>query len=356
MNTPSPLFTNHLLVPKFRCGSEPPQRLMATSSDCSIPEVLKYAIKNEIWQIVPEAQDGASKRNLALCYTIAFHPDKFIDDPIRAIFGPPTQSLIRKSWHFRSSTEKTKVIEGLTSYVSEIGAAAALKDNIRNIADEFFTNAIFNAPFENEQMTLDRSSVVVLDPEMSAEIIIVHNDEEILLGCTDLFGNVNCSYVLQHLSDVSSNEAGPVLDMGRGGAGIGLFQALQTSTGIFCICHEKKKTFIACTFEMGVSARATYKTPKRIHFNTFQTVRSGSVALKVERRPQTAYISYRGTELDVDVFSAADLTGIDTIYLDFPSQLCLTKRTRFDLDKRIETLKDSHKIVILAEPTYSVSL
>ncbi|NJL24918.1 MAG: hypothetical protein HC902_06920, partial [Calothrix sp. SM1_5_4] len=83
-------------------------------------------------------------------------PDAFMNFPVASILSPSDLSRAADLKHlaldmrFSSSRQKPEVLDRLGKFSESKGLARTLSDDILAVADEMFTNAVFNAPFVDE--------------------------------------------------------------------------------------------------------------------------------------------------------------------------------------------------------------
>ncbi|CAM6005643.1 unnamed protein product [Sphagnum balticum] len=112
-----------------------------------------------------------------------------------------------------------RIIQDPKAFLESPGAKS-LEDSILFVADELFTNALYNAPFADKDYSLDRSTMVFLDPALSPEIVISHNSKHLFLGCLDHFGSFDCEEFLKRSSKTTKLSAEDFVKLDVGGAGL----------------------------------------------------------------------------------------------------------------------------------------
>ena len=185
-----------------------------------------------------------------------------------------------------------------------------------SISDELFTNALFNAPFGDLDSTLDRTTLVVLNPEMAAEIIVGNTQDRILIGCIDVFGTLNCENLLERIYKGFSGGIGQALNMETGGAGIGILRMVDLSSDIYVVVEKDKRTLVACSFMLKRSSRKTRETGKNFYFQSFQIIEGSSAKIRVERRGTKVFLRLSGNPGDDFPYAELDINDSDEVVLD----------------------------------------
>lgn len=158
--------------------------------------------------------------------------------------GSPMEKRISQS------KKKDKYLADVIKYYSDFGIRPRILRNVEEIADELITNAIFNAPTDNDQRflysSMNRTKEINLLPYQSSLLSYVFEQNKIILSIKDPFGSLTRNKLFYHLS---KHEAGNeiVFDKYDGGAGIGLYKTIQLAHNFIVNIHPQKYTeFIIC--------------------------------------------------------------------------------------------------------------
>jgi len=242
-----------------------------------------------VWNSIQDDPEVLS-HGLPLSARLIQGPQVFFENPTREILIPQLNdpssqtNLSERRWKFRSTAEKNLVMKMVAQFINDIPGAHGVTETILAIADELFTNALFNAPFDDLDSTLDRSTLVVLDAEMSAELIIGHTKDKIFLGCTDAYGTLNCERLIKRIFNGFKDGISSALNMERGGAGIGMLRMVDLSAHIFVLVERNKKTLIGCGFPLNRSPKKIRTAPKNFYFQSYHDVTFKGGKMRVERR------------------------------------------------------------------------
>ncbi|MCM2282135.1 MAG: hypothetical protein NDI61_09845 [Bdellovibrionaceae bacterium] len=200
------------------------------------------------------------------------NPVEFMTDIVSNIFAnrPAAGELKIQKFPFRHSKEKTNILANIRQYIEGVEKSRHVVDPIITMADEMFTNAIFNAPTDAQGKKkfakLQRNSSVELDPEATAEIIIAHHENILLIGCEDSYGSLLTSPLLERLNECYSVGVAAALNTGTAGSGIGCYLILEQSTSFMVAVQPGGKTFVAGMVLLGLPSRLLVSIPKNIHF------------------------------------------------------------------------------------------
>jgi len=289
---------------------------IALSQGASVEESISEMVETGVWQVVQSKQQNLLGQ-LSVAATIIDRPDSFFDHPAEEILKSGKGAIQQKRWLFRSSSEKIMILKSIDAYLQEIKGANALRDAINQVADEFYTNALFNGPFGQEKFSLDRSTVVVLNSDKMAELIIGHDSERIFVACVDMFGTLDCQGLLERLNNSYRDGVSRSINMGKGGAGIGFLRVLSLSNDLYVISEEEKKTLVACTFLLGKSPKFSRTNPKNIHFQRYKKFELGASSFKIQKRRTCAFFKISGDLKGTLPLAGVDLTEIEEVFFDF---------------------------------------
>jgi hypothetical protein len=200
------------------------------------------------------------------------------DDPVKVILRGVTKNdlILGKSigryWEtdFRSSSEKDSILAKVKAFVESSPKSATILDHVIISTDEMISNAIYNAPVdENNVHTFkdrDRSEKIDLPDENSAKIFMAHDGKWLVVGCVDPYGSLYPAQLLTHLARSYEAGADSVMNVdGPGGAHIGTRMMLDMCVGFYVAVEEGVRTLVALTFPFGKSHRQMGKMPKAVH-------------------------------------------------------------------------------------------
>jgi len=197
--------------------------------------------------------------------------------PMTTILSPSSggsareKELLYYGTDFREAGQKSEVLSQIDSALSQRAVSDSIRSDVLLIADELFTNAIFNAPFvdpENTSTGAPRDSVDLQMPGNKAGHLVLGGDaQRIVIGCRDDYGTLNFSKLLSRIKNCYEQGVAATMRMsGRSGAGIGSFMIFNSAASIFFDVKMFSHTAVFCTLPTKMSSRARMEIPKNLHF------------------------------------------------------------------------------------------
>ncbi len=206
---------------------------------------------------------------------MALRPDIFMSNPIPFFFNgfkafnapvPKEQNIVLP---FSSNAGKATVLDRLTGFLDYSLEMASLKSLCLQVADEMYTNAVFNAPVRASGVRpfahLPRSSSVQLPRARSCKLFACFSSHRVIIGCEDNYGSLMRGPLLLHLHNTFKDSSVSVRS-GKAGAGLGFKHMIENSANFYVLCERGKRTLVACGFRLrGLKANIT--TSKHVHFS-----------------------------------------------------------------------------------------
>lgn len=128
-----------------------------------------------------------------------------------------------------SSLEKGRTIDVISDYVRKIGVTSRLRALIRTVADEFLSNALYNAPVGPDGTPLytntPRTQTVSLKDHENIVVRYCCDGRRFGLSTTDPFGSLSPSILQDYLARAFRAGDDQISET-SGGAGLGFFQIL----------------------------------------------------------------------------------------------------------------------------------
>ncbi len=234
-------------------------------------EVLRYAVEENISQIVQEANPFSAKEVLS-SFAMMDAPLSFFDFPLATILTPDSISvesekkLRQLNIPFYASDEKEEILDVIGQYMRSIAASGVLEADVRLVADELFTNAIFNAGFQQTPGGAARTNSIVLNDKQTCRLLVGAQDDRLVLVCEDLFGSLNILKLLTRIRKCYEEGAYNAITWDKAGAGIGSFLIFQSCISVYYAVQENERTMIACVLPLRKGAKARSEMGKGIHF------------------------------------------------------------------------------------------
>lgn len=201
----------------------------------------------------------------------------FFERPVSVILWPhematrDEKSSLILDRYFSSSLQKTLLLDEMRSALNGLTKSTSFIDEMCAVADEFVTNALFNAPFvdplTNENIKLDRITTVVDLPRgKEARLFLAHDDQRLLIGIHDPFGSLNVQTYLERISKCYSAGVADSINFGKGGAGIGSYIIFNAGSSLYYGVKPGESTMLVCVVPLKLSRRAREDMPKHLHW------------------------------------------------------------------------------------------
>ena len=224
-------------------------------------KLLRLAYNTRVGNIV-QREVMNLEREVNASHVLIRSPDEVLANPAKVILKQNYKTAFNQK--FTSSDEKQIFLTNLRASVFEIPHARATVDPVATIADELFTNALYNAPTGHGG---SRKAAVELDASQSAELFVEHDDENLLIGCRDRFGSLVLEAVLFNLYDIYQRGIASSIRPGTGGAGIGFRMMFGLCVSTYIVVDPGKQTFVGFVLPLGAGAKRRQSPLKNIHFS-----------------------------------------------------------------------------------------
>jgi len=171
-----------------------------------------------------------------------------------------------------SSTGKAEAIRAIGAFVADIGVPSRLRSLIRTVADEFLSNALYNAPvdaagrarFASQARTLP----VELEPHEVVEVRYCCDGRRFGLSVVDPFGSLAPSVLQDYLARAFRHGDDQVGET-PGGAGLGFYQILDSLSHFVVNIDPGQRTEVVGLIDVSGSYRTFASGGKS--FNIFVT-------------------------------------------------------------------------------------
>lgn len=189
--------------------------------------------------------------------------ETFLKNPVTSILTPesidhpPPYEGVELS--FSKASEKSKTLDTLGQMLTTWKRPSSRISEMLLVADEMFTNAIYNAPYvtfaKNGPGAARTQEFGDADGLRPAKIFLGRDNDRIVLGCEDGYGTLNPKHVITRLHNCFSVGARKALNWDTGGAGLGTFMMVRAALAYYVGVQQGTKTVVCCAFPM-VSRRA----------------------------------------------------------------------------------------------------
>ncbi|MGE4132174.1 MAG: hypothetical protein AB7F86_11090 [Bdellovibrionales bacterium] len=234
-------------------------------------EVVKYAVERGVRQIV---QDSSPHFDVELSCAVEMldKPETFFSHPMATLLTPDSvsdeseKSLKLWSDTYSKSDEKDRIVHDLGNVVSALARPQSLVDDVRLVADELFTNSLYNAPGAGQSGTKKRNQAVELVPGKSCTMKLGKSDSRLVLICEDMFGSLRVDSYLNRMLECYRDGVRTAMRWGDGGAGIGCYLIFESCMSLSIGVQPGVKTLVASVFALDKGIRARHEISKSIHY------------------------------------------------------------------------------------------
>ena len=173
-----------------------------------------------------------------------------------------------------SSSEKGAAIAAINEFATSIGVPSRLRSLIRTAADEFISNAIYNAPVtadgQPRYARQPRTIPVALEPHEQIEVRFCCDGRRFGLSASDPFGSLAPDMLQDYLARAMRAGDDQISDS-PGGAGLGFYQILGSLSHFVVNIDPRRRTEVIGLVDVSGSYR-TFATGGK-SFNIFVTER-----------------------------------------------------------------------------------
>lgn len=184
------------------------------------------------------------------------------DFPGKLLLSPPT---FHSNYTFECSDEKESIVEQAVSAVTARSGGRRFADDVRTIADEFFTNVIYNA-YHGPNSKISRTITTKLPKDKSGELHVMGSENELMVAVFDLFGTLEIEALIQKIQKSFSLGISRSMSYSTGGAGIGCRLVLDRSQRYWVIVFPGIFTAFFSIMPFGPDARDADMDHKDVHF------------------------------------------------------------------------------------------
>lgn len=264
-----------LNLPKDRAdiGKVLPHMVVLVVEKLKLAELITLADMGFEHMVQRQREDFAQE--LLAASLMVVRPKAFLNNPVpfflsgfasEKMISDPDRNLVMR---FTKSTEKKTLLDWLDAFLRRDPRTSTIRDLCLQAADEMITNALFNAPMrpsgKRTFKDLARNSEIELPANKSASIFACFTDQRVVLGCEDVFGSLEKSTLLQHLTAMFKDPRAQVNYSG-GGAGLGFRYLLENAANFYVLVQPGVSTVVACGFLLkGLKSNLT--TSKHVHLS-----------------------------------------------------------------------------------------
>ena len=245
------------------------------ASGLSPEDVLRFATDHGFKHLCQK--DGFNyDRELKAAQNLVEQPESFFENPMATILSPhqvtgaQEQSLICLDHFFDSSSQKQGMLEAINKYMESKGLSQTLIEDVSAVADEFITNAIYNAPFidpsTNVNPGLSRMDTEIkLKGGKAGRLLMAHDDTQLVIGCEDPYGSLNLDQYLNKIRTTYLRGPAATMNFGSGGAGLGSYIIFNAGSSLYFGVKAAHVTLLCCSIPLRMSYKKRVQLPKHLH-------------------------------------------------------------------------------------------
>ena len=256
-------------------GSVQSARTIVAAEGLEMAELLSWKLDREANHVC-QIDAGSLQNELNTSALMMRSPGAFMDSPIETILGPAAivtatkRSFTKLSLRFHKGSEKGVTLDKLRDLLTKQGRSDSLISDAVLVADEMFTNAIFNAPYVDLKSGfnpgIDRNDwSVEMTLGRHAELLVGYDESRLVIACRDPFGSLDIRQMLTRIRDCCTKGVSANMRMGVGGAGIGTFMVLNASSSLYVGVQPGKCSVIAAAIHWKWGTKKRSQTPKNLH-------------------------------------------------------------------------------------------
>lgn len=169
----------------------------------------------------------------------------------------------------RRTRDKTDTLDALSEYCDFVGMPSRLASLARTVADEFFMNALFDAPVDAQGNHIfanrNRSDDIELPPDHMAKLRFCCHGECLVIGVYDSFGSLTAGAIRDNLTRTLQGGADQVR-ADSAGAGVGLYMAFKALSDWIINVVPGQATEMIGMIRTSGTYRNHIMMPKSFHF------------------------------------------------------------------------------------------
>lgn len=214
--------------------------------------------------------------NLMMSAMICKYPDVFLKSPITIITRNKNTSEKTISIPFNSTNDKERIMMECDNFTSQNSNNTSIRQNLKVIISEMFSNALYSAPTDDNGNYLfsshPRNASVTYPNAKQGELLLSFNNEIFAVACRDPFGSVNKVRVTKRLHQVFHDNKRASVEQANNknfGSGLGLKMIIENSIGFGMVVKQGSETLVYATLPVGSGNRKVARIAKNICFNFY---------------------------------------------------------------------------------------
>lgn len=237
----------------------------------STKSLLDFCLNKKVNHIVQKANVNP-QLELSVSFKMVQNPKDFLNFPLSTLILCPdicdldTENSLRRVYcEVDRADQKQEVMDQIAGFLKNNSNSVPLNSDILNVADELFTNAIFNAPYQNADNKVVNSEAALVDRNKKPFLFLSNDFDRIILGCCDQYGSADISAILGQIKKCYENSVVDISKPSSENTGISFYFALEKSTSVYIAVQNKVRTLICCSFPLKCSTEKRAQMPKNLH-------------------------------------------------------------------------------------------
>ena len=235
--------------------------------------ILREAINSGIHQIVQKSNLNYHQE-IKTSKIMLRSPEKFLLYPLSTILHPDKvdqeseTGLSLFQFHFTRAAQKSEMLDSLSGALKKFANRTSQYD-ICLIADEMFSNACYNAPYNSpgaQTNNVPREDLSIRENSLKPGLLAVAREgDQCAIICRDEYGTLDPDALLHRLFECFEDGAQNSIKYGTGGAGLGSMMVFNACSGLYVGVERGVRTVVAATITVGNSENRT-ESKKTLHF------------------------------------------------------------------------------------------
>lgn len=232
---------------------------------------LKAFVENKLSHIVQTSNDDILYE-LFIASIILKKPKLFLNNPLTILNSQESSSAAMRVWqeNFNCTEHKERILESIHKFIGRHKSMNRLADNILIVIDELFSNALFNAPVDDDGYrifkNMHRHEKVRYPGNKNAKIFAVHTIDDLFIGAVDPWGSMDRDGICQSIYHAYNERT---ITENSKGAGFGLRMMLDRSRSLYILSEKGKRSLVCCHMRLNISLKKVENVPKQVHINCF---------------------------------------------------------------------------------------
>jgi CRP-like cAMP-binding protein len=151
------------------------------------------------------------------------------------------------------STERQALADSMKAHFSKLGVRGTILDSAALVLEELLMNAIYDAPTDASGQPLynqlPRTTAVELKPHEQSALRFATDGAWLAVSVRDPFGSLSAKVIMDYLDSCYGGRGG-TLQEGKGGAGRGLHQIVESSSFVVFNVQAQKQTEVIALFDI----------------------------------------------------------------------------------------------------------